>query len=151
MAATTPKLVCSWKKVNNMTTEAILTKYQRSRVLLSTEPVKQGLLADLRKQKKVNSILYSILFAVVTIVTFIAIWAVVTDLHAGQNIRTAILASAGIGVPASLVWMRSVIREWSQLNLLITLVSNSDEATIQSLIQKLLSSPSTGIASAAGV
>src|SRR4051794_37482818 len=122
-----------------MTTAAILNKYQRSRVLLSTEPVKQGLLDDLQKQKKFTSILYAILFAVVTVVTFIAIWAVLTDLHRGQSVKTAIVASAGIGVPASLIWMRAVIREWTKSNLLITLVSHSDEATIQSLIKKLLS------------
>jgi hypothetical protein len=41
-------------------------------------------------------------------------------------------------------WMRRVIREWSQLNLLITLVANSDESSIQLLIQKLASASALG-------
>jgi hypothetical protein len=40
--------------------------------------------------------------------------------------------------------MRRVIREWSQLNLLITLVAGSDENSIQLLIQKLLSASALG-------
>jgi len=128
-----------------MKIDAILKKYARSATLLSTEPVKEGLLEDLREQKRLNSRLYSVLFGVVCVMGLIAIASLATDVLKGQGIRTAILAADGIGVPVALEWIRRVVREWSQLNLLITLVSYSDEGAIQDLIQKLLSSGAIGL------
>jgi len=131
-----------------MRIEAILKKHARPPILLSSEPVKKGLLFDLRAQKRFNSAVYAVLFAVVCAVSVLAIAALFTDLLKGQTNRTAILTSAGVGVPVMLEWMRRVVREWSQLNLLITLVAHSDEAAIQDLIQKLLSSSAIGLQSA---
>jgi hypothetical protein len=131
-----------------MKIEAILRKHARSATLLSSEPVKKGLLADLGAQKRFNSVVYAILFAAVCAVSLMAIAALFTDLVKAQANRTGILAGAGVGVPLALEWMRRVVREWSQLNLLITLVGHSDERSIQALIQKLLSSSATGLTSA---
>ena len=132
-----------------MKLEAILRKNARSPVLMSSEPVKKGMLADLRVQKRFNSFVYAVLFAAVCAVSLMAIAALFTDLVKGQTNRTTILAGAGVGVPVMLEWMRRVVREWSQLNLLITLVAHSDEGSIQALIQKLLSSSAIGLHSEA--
>jgi hypothetical protein len=131
-----------------MTIEAILKKHVRSATLLSSEPVKEGLLQDLREQKRLNSRLYSVLFGGVCVMGIIAIASLLTDVVKGQTLRMAILATDGIGVPVALEWIRRVVREWSQLNLLITLVGHSDEGTIQDLIHKLLSSAAIGFGSA---
>jgi hypothetical protein len=80
----------------------------------------------------------------------IAIASLVTDVIRGQALRTGILAADGIGVPIALEWIRRVVREWSQLNLLITLVSHSDEGAIQDLIHKLLSSGAIGLGAPVG-
>ncbi len=131
-----------------MTIEAILKKHARSATLLSTEPVKEGLLADLRAQKRFNSYIYAVLFAAVCAVGFLGIGAVFMDVVKGQAGRAAILAADGIGLPVALEWIRRVVREWSQLNLLITLVGYSDEAAVQDLIQKLLSSSALALGKA---
>src|SRR6266851_112409 len=119
-----------------MTIEAILRKHARSATLLSTEPVKEGLLADLRAQKRFNSYVYAVLFAAVCAVGLLGIGAVFMDVVKGQTGRATILAAEGVGLPVALEWIRRVVREWSQLNLLITLVGYSDEAAVQDLIQK---------------
>jgi len=127
-----------------MKIEAILKKHERPAVLLAAEPVKDGLLADLNAQKKFNGTVYGVLFVVVSVVTLLAIAALAFDVAKNENTRIALLTGAGVGVPGMLVWMRNVVREWSQLNLLITLVGHSDEAAIQGLITKLLSSSALG-------
>lgn len=132
-----------------MKIDAILRKHARSAALLSTEPVKKALLADLNAQKRFNSIVYAVLFATICIVSLMAIAALFTDLLKGQTNRTAIIGGTGVGIPVMLEWMRRIVREWSQLNLLITLTSHSDEAAIQALIQKILESPAIGLSSSA--
>jgi hypothetical protein len=127
-----------------MTIASILTKYARPSSLHSAEPVKQRFLEDLRKQKQFNNRLYCILFVVVLSVTLVGIGALAFDLIKGETLRLQILAGAGLGVPFMLIWMRRVVREWSQMTLLITLVGHSDENAIQALIQKLLSSIQNG-------
>jgi hypothetical protein len=71
--------------------------------------------------------------------------AVVVDLAADHKSRITLLAAAGIPVPFMLNSMRRAAEQWSQLTLLITLVSHSDEKGIQALIEKLLSSKSLGL------
>ncbi len=128
-----------------MKLKRILDKYSRPTVLLGAEPVKKGLLTDLQAQKRFNNILYVVLFVFVCSVGVLSGTALLLDLVRGSSKRIGLLVSAGVGLPFMLGWISRVVREWSQLNLLITLVSRSDESAIQSLIQKLLTSPAIGL------
>jgi hypothetical protein len=127
-----------------MSIRNILQKHATPAAALSDEPVKQGLLADLNVQKKFNSRVYTVLFVFICAMAMLGFAALLTDAVKGQNQRYALIAAAGISIPTTLEWMRRVIREWSQLNLLITLVASSDENSIQLLIQKLLSASALG-------
>jgi hypothetical protein len=127
-----------------MSIRNILQKHAKPAAALSDEPVKQGLLADLSDQKKFNTKVYTVLFVFICAMVLLGFVALVTDTIKGQNQKYALIAAAGVSIPTSLEWMRRVIREWSQLNLLITLVGGSDETSIQLLIQKLLSASALG-------
>jgi hypothetical protein len=127
-----------------MSIQNILQKYARPAVALSDEPVKQGLLADLNAQKKFNSRVYTVLFIFICAIAVLGFAALLTDAVKGLNQRYALIAAAGVSIPTTLEWMRRVIREWSQLNLLITLVGSSDEKSIQLLIERLLSASALG-------
>lgn len=127
-----------------MSIRNILQRHAKPAAALSDEPVKQGLLADLNAQKKFNSTVYTVLFIFICAIALLGFAALLTDTFKGQNQRYALIAAAGVSIPTTLEWMRRVIREWSQLNLLITLVGGSDENSIQLLIQKLLSSSALG-------
>jgi 3'-phosphoadenosine 5'-phosphosulfate sulfotransferase (PAPS reductase)/FAD synthetase len=122
-----------------VTIEEILRAHARPAQALDAEPIKQQLLEDLHAQKRANSRLYGVLFGAVCLVTLVAVVAVAADLINVQQARITLLTAAGITVPVMLEWMRRVVREWSQLNLLITLVSHDNESGIQALIQKLIS------------
>jgi hypothetical protein len=122
-----------------MPVRKILKKYARPASLHAAEPVKTRLLADLRAARKLNSRLYSVLFGVLCVLTLIAMAALAADAITGRNIRYTVVAGAGVSLPALVAWMRKVIREWSESELLITLVAHSNEATIQTVLQKLLS------------
>jgi hypothetical protein len=127
-----------------MSIRSILQKHAKPAAALSDEAVKQGLLADLAAQKKFNSRVYIVLFIFICAVALLGFAALVTDIGKGESHRYALIAAAGVSIPTTLEWMRRVIREWSQLNLLITLVAGSDENSIQLLIQKLLSASALG-------
>jgi hypothetical protein len=128
-----------------MTVDDILRKYERPVILLGGEPVKASLLTDLTAQKRSCNRIYSILFAVICLITLISVVAVVIDLISGQKNRIILLSAAGIPIPFLLTSMRRLAEQWSQSTLLITLVSHSDERTIQTLIQKLLVSGALGL------
>ena len=128
-----------------MRIEDILEKYERPATLHSTEPVKTDLIRDLEAQKRSTNRLYGTFFAVVCLVTLISVSAVVVDLITDHKSRILLLSAAGIPIPFMLNFMRRATAQWSQLTLLITLVSHSDEKTIQSLISKLLSSKSSAL------
>src|ERR1043165_7733815 len=96
----------------------ILQKYVKPASVLSDEPVKQGLLGDLKVQKSFNSRIYAVLFIFICAIILVGIIALVADLAKGQNYRYVLITAAGISIPTALEWMRRVIREWSQLNLL---------------------------------
>jgi hypothetical protein len=128
-----------------MSADDLLRKYRRSRVLLDQEPVKNDLLADLRAEKSFNNRRYMAILTAVTILYIIAMIALAADLIGNQAARLTIFAGSGIGIPFILNFMRSVASEWSKTNLLITLISHSDESSIQSLIDKLLSSEAVGL------
>jgi hypothetical protein len=127
-----------------MSIQDTLKKYAKPAAALSDEPVKQRLLADLNAQKRFNSRVYTVLFTLICAIVLLGIAALLTDVMKGQTQRYALIAAAGISIPTTMEWMRRVIREWSQLNLLITLVANSDESSIQLLIQKLASASALG-------
>ena len=127
-----------------MSIQDTLKKYAKPAAALSDEPVKQRLLADLNAQKRFNSRVYTVLFTLICAIILLGIAALLTDVMKGQTQRYALIAAAGVSIPTTMEWMRWVIREWSQLNLLITLVANSDESSIQLLIQKLASASALG-------
>jgi len=120
-----------------MSIKDILRKHARPAAALSDEPVKQNLLADLRAQKNFNSKVYTILFIFICAILLLGIVALLTDTLEGHSNRYLLVTAAGISIPTVMEWMRRVIREWSQLNLLITLVGSSDESSVQLLIQRL--------------
>jgi hypothetical protein len=128
-----------------VTVEQILEKYVRPDELLGGEPVKAPLLEDLKAQKQESSAMYRKLFYVVCAITIISVGAVVADLITGQKSRIGLLAAAGIPVPFMLNSLRRAVEQWSQTNLLITLVSHSDEKTVQMVIKKLLDSKALGM------
>jgi hypothetical protein len=130
-----------------MTIEDILKKYDRPTTLHGSEPVKADMLEDLSLQKKSCNRIYGILFAVVCLLTAISVAALVVDLVRDQKSRILLLSAAGIPIPFLLNSMRRLAEQWSQSTLLITLVSHSDERTIQNLIDKLLSSKALGLRS----
>lgn len=121
-----------------MQIETILRKHARPESLLAAEPVKKALLADLRAHKRLNSRIYAVLFGFECALGVLAIAALFTDLVHGTNARETILGAAGIGIPATLVAIQRVVREWSNSNLLITIIGHSDESAVQALIEKLL-------------
>jgi len=127
-----------------MSIQDTLKKYAKPAAALSDEPVKQRLLADLNAQKRFNSRVYTVLFTLICAIILLGIAALLTDVMKGQTQRYALIAAAGVSIPTTMEWMHRVIREWSQLNLLITLVANSDESSIQLLIQKLASASALG-------
>jgi hypothetical protein len=128
-----------------MTIQEILSKYERSKALYGGEPVKASLLEDLNAQKKSCNRIYGTLFVVICAITVVAVVAVIVDLSSDHKSRIVLLSAAGIPIPFMLSSMRRSAEQWSQLTLLITLVSHSDENAIQALIEKLLSSKSLGI------
>src|SRR5712664_4181611 len=103
-----------------MSIRNILQKHVKPAAALSDEPVKQGLLADLRAQKKFNSRVYTVLFVFICALAVLGFAALLSDTVKVQNQKYALIAAAGVSIPTTLEWMRRVIREWSQLNLLIT-------------------------------
>jgi hypothetical protein len=133
-----------------MRLQAILQKHARSRVLFDQEPVKDRLLEDLKQHKKLNNSLYIVYFSAVCVVCAAAVAGLLSDLFSGTRAREAILAGAGVALPVALQLLRSTVREWSQTNLLITLVGYSDETQVQALIEKLLSSNVLGTSRPAG-
>ena len=134
-----------------MRVDEILREYRRSQVLFDQEPVKDDLLADLRAQKTFNNRLYLGILVAVSILYVIAMIALAADLLKSQAERITIMTGAGVGIPFILNFMRSIVGEWSKTNLLITVISHSDEASIQSLIEKLLSSDTVGLSGSQNV
>jgi hypothetical protein len=133
------------------TVESILEKYDLPSELLGAEPAKAPLLEDLNAQKRACNRIYGIYFSVVCVVTLISIAAVIIDLLSTGARHLAVISTAGISVPFMLNSMRRSAEQWSQVTLLITLVSHSDEKAIQSLIKKLLSSKASGFAATAAM
>lgn len=127
-----------------MKIEDILSKYERPEELLGGESIKGPLLEELHEQKRQASRIYGWLFAIVCLITLVSVAAVVTDLLSGQKSRITLLTAAGIPVPFMLNSMRRSAEQLSQFTLLITLISHSDERTIQTVIKKLLASKATG-------
>jgi hypothetical protein len=127
-----------------MSIQDILLRHAKPAAALSDEPVKQSLLADLNSQKRFNSRVYTVLFVFICAIVLLGFAALLADVVKGQTQRYALMAAAGVSIPTTMEWMRRVIREWSQLNLLITLVASSDESSIQLLIQKLVSASALG-------
>jgi membrane protease YdiL (CAAX protease family) len=76
-------------------------------------------------------------FCVVLVLIVIVVVVLVLDMVSGAR-RYAALAAAGLGVPALLVILRRVGREWSELNLMLALIRVSDEATARSLVRSYL-------------
>lgn len=121
-----------------MTLKSIAQKHHVPAGVLSEDLARDALLADLRANIKLHSRLSAILFGTICTLTFIAIVALAFDLAKGEQLRITIVAAAGLSIPALIEMMRRTVREWSQTNLMVTLVSHSDEQATQVLLKKLL-------------
>jgi hypothetical protein len=121
-----------------VTLQNILKKHTRSRLLLDKEPVKGQLLEELRAHRKLNDILYAVYFGAVLIVLLAAIYALVSGVVTNSSVKIGILGGAGITVTGMLTLIRGAVREWSQSNLLVVLVGQSDETQIQKILDALI-------------
>jgi len=117
----------------------ILETYYRSRVLLDQEPVKDQLLVHLSSNRRLYGRLYGLYFAAVLVVLAAAFWAMIADLFSGTGTRGAILAGAGVTIAGMLKLLQGAVREWSQTDLLLRLLSDADEAQIQRVLETLVS------------
>jgi len=106
--------------------EKRLLKYLRPVGLLGSEPIKKSLVKDLEGHRRLTRNLYWICFAIVCAGAFVAVAAVAIDVYRGNSHRTAAIVGAGI------------VREWSQTDLMLRVIAQSDEATIQQFLQKML-------------
>ncbi len=131
-----------------MSLEGILSRHFRPATLLAAEPVKRGLLADLRAQKRFNQRIYILLLGVICVLALVLIGGLVADVLFARPDRSKILAGAGVTVSVLLAWMHRIVRELAELNLVITVMSHSSEAEIQQwiprLAPRLLSAPEDG-------
>jgi len=121
-----------------MMLRSIAQKYHVPAGVLSEDLARDALLADLRANIKLHSRLSAILFGTICMITIIAVLALAFDLVKGEKLHITIVAAAGLSIPALLEMMRRTVREWSQTNLMVTLVSHSDEQATQVLLKKLL-------------
>src|SRR5260370_21790801 len=64
--------------------------------------------------------------------------AVGIDVYRGNSDRTAAIVGAGVTSPVLIGLMRGIVREWSETDLMLRVIAQSDEATIQQFLQKML-------------
>jgi len=119
--------------------QKILETYYRPRDLMGADPVKDQLLRHLSSNRRLYGRLYGFYFGVVLVVFGAAFWAMITDVYRGTGARGAILAGAGVTIAGMLKLLQGAVREWSQMDLLLRLLSNADESRIQRVIETLLS------------
>ena len=94
---------------------------------------KKALLKDLERHRKLNTSIYLASFLFIVLTLSIGLVSVVFDLIKGSGARIALLAAAGVSVPAMLEIMRRAVREWTQTDLLLTLIKHSDPEQVRSL------------------
>lgn len=124
--------------------EKTLLKYLRPVGLLGSEPIKKSLVKDLEGNRRLSRNLYWICFAIVCAGAFVAVAAVAIDAYRGNSHRSAAIVGAGVTIPVLIGLMRGIVREWSQMDLMLRVIAQSDEATIQLFLQKMLSRFSGG-------
>lgn len=118
--------------------EKTLLKYLRPVGLLGSEPIKKSLVKDLEGHRRLTRNLYWICFAIVCAGAFVAVAAVAIDVYRGSSHRTAAIVGAGVTIPVLIGLMRVIVREWSQMDLMLRVIAQSDEATIQLFLQRML-------------
>jgi hypothetical protein len=118
--------------------ETTLLKYLRPVGLLGSEPIKKALVRDLERHRRLARNLYWICFLIVCAGAFVAITAVAIDVYRGNPHRTSTIVGAGLSIPVLVGLMRGIVRDWSQTDLALRLIAQSDEATIQLVLQKML-------------
>jgi len=121
-----------------MTLRSIAQKYHVPAGVFSEGLARDAMLVDLKANLRLHSRLSGVFFGVICAVTLLTIGALAFDLLNGRRLHMAIVAAAGLSIPALLEMMRREVQEWSQTNLLVTLVSHSDERAVQALLDKLL-------------
>jgi hypothetical protein len=119
-----------------VTLEAILLQHYRPAGLMGAENVRVELQRDLKKHARLTAVLYALLVVVALTAFVFAVWSAALGCTTGVG-RTKVAAS-GISVVAAMEFMRRTARQWSQTNLLITLVPRMTEAQVQVLIGKLV-------------
>ena len=127
-----------------MTFEQIVKKHFRPGSLFDEQPVKSQLLADLEQNRKTNSRLYFVYFALVVAVALAAIGALLAGMITGKSGMLGVLAGAGVTVTGMLQLTKSAVREWSRSDLLIAIAKNTDEQQLQKILETLLSSKTLG-------
>ncbi len=117
--------------------EERLLKYVRPVGLLGSDPIKKALLKELEGHRRFARNLYWICFATVCVAAFVAVAAVAIDVW-GNSHRTSTIVGAGVTIPVLVGLMRGIVREWSQMDLALRVIAQSDESTIQLFLQKIL-------------
>jgi len=120
-----------------MRLETRLLKYLRPVALLGSEPIKELLLKDLEGHRRVVRNLYWICFAIVCAAAIVALAAVTIDVYRGNSHRGTAAVGSGVAIPVLVGLMRGIVRDWSQVDLVLRVIRLSDEATIQLFIQKV--------------
>ena len=122
-----------------MKLQKILEAYYHPRDLMGAEPVKDQLLGHLSSNRRLYGRLYGFYFGVVLVVFGAAFWAMIADVCRGTGTRGAILVGAGVTIAGLLKLLQGTVREWSQTDLLLRLLTKADETQIQRVIETLLS------------
>lgn len=118
--------------------ETRLLKYLHPVGLLGSEPIKKLLVRDLERHRRLARNLYWICFSIVCVAAFVAVAAVAIDVYRGNSHRTSTIVGAGVTIPVLVGLMRRIVRDWSQMDLALRMIAQSDEATIQLFLQKML-------------
>jgi hypothetical protein len=105
--------------------------------LASPKPIKSELRATLAEQTRKSGVRYAIVFVVAFILILILVAILLHDVLSGTQQYTG-LAVAGLGIPVVLTALWNVGREWTQSNLMLTLIANSDETTARSIVRVMV-------------
>ncbi len=120
-----------------MTTQQILERhYQPAGIMGGGESA--ALERDLQAHARLNSIIYTALFAVLLVILITVLIMIVEDAREGRSARVGILAGAGVTVPVVLEMIRRTIREWSQASLMARLAGQLEGPQMQAIIEKLI-------------
>lgn len=119
-----------------MSTKSLINSYFTSPGVLSQDPIRVGLQRELEAHQRSAARLQAIQFGIIFVLIIGALVALAFDLVGGANVRIALLAAAGLSVPALLTQLRQSTKEWSEATLFLILVRNSDEQEARDLLKR---------------